>query len=319
VGYKQRPLTLPWTEGEAAHRYLWADNADAISRLYAGTPALKGDFTRTGKRTRRGALDDGLNSLQRYYLNNFIDADRQEGMDLLVGSVEFDVAMPPSSTMFDDDEGGDGVGRMTDESSRLLMLQELEKRSSKRRGYDGTHARIKVKTGETFGGSGSDGKQGRTNRWMPKDLHYHMKHEAHWSRSPLSAASREENLDAPTSSDYLLQVTSSAAGDEDPLSVNDDSMNMVRSSLVIGDSPWWVVSSSDRDDDDNCNRAVDAGNGVSMQKKLGQKILLGVASKRVVVLSLLLLFRIAPVLVAALILTVVATCGLSQSSAHDHD
>ncbi|KAL3758380.1 hypothetical protein ACHAWU_005050 [Discostella pseudostelligera] len=319
VGYKQRPLTLPWTEGEAAHRYLWADNADAISRLYAGTPALKGDFTRTGKRTRRGALDDGLNSLQRYYLNNFIDADRQEGMDLLVGSVEFDVAMPPSSTMFDDDEGGDGVGRMTDESSRLLMLQELEKRSSKRRGYDGTHARIKVKTGETFGGSGSDGKQGRTNRWMPKDLHYHMKHEAHWSRSPLSAASREENLDAPTSSDYLLQVTSSAAGDEDPLSVNDDSMNMVRSSLVIGDSPWWVVSSSDRDDDDNCNRAVDAGNGVSMQKKLGQKILLGVASKRVVVLSLLLLFRMAPVLVAALILTVMATCGLSQSSAHDHD
>ena len=41
VGYKQRPLTLPWMEGEAAHRYLWADNADAISRLYAGTPALK--------------------------------------------------------------------------------------------------------------------------------------------------------------------------------------------------------------------------------------------------------------------------------------
>ena len=66
-----------------------ADNADHISRLYAGTPALKGDFTRTGKRTRRGALDDGVNSLQRYYVNNFIDADRQEGMDLLVGDAEF--------------------------------------------------------------------------------------------------------------------------------------------------------------------------------------------------------------------------------------
>jgi hypothetical protein len=318
VGYKQRPLTLPWTEGEAAHRYLWADNADAISRLYAGTPALKGDFTRTGKRTRRGALDDGLNSLQRYYLNNFIDADRQEGMDLLVGSVEFDVAMPISSTMSGDDEDGDGVGRMTDESSRLLMLQELEKRSSKRRGYDGTHARIKVKTGETFGGNGSDGKQSSTNRWMPKDLHYLMKHEAYWSRSPLSAASLEENLDAPTSSDYLLQVTSSAAGDEVPVSDNDDAIKMVRSSLMTGDSPWWVVSSSDRDDDDNCNRAVDAGNGRSMQE-LGQKILLGIASKRVVVLSLLLLFRMSPVLVAALILTVVATSGLSQSSARDHD
>jgi hypothetical protein len=256
--------------------------------------------------------------LQRYYLNNFIDADRQEGMDLLVGSVEFDVAMPISSTMSGDDEGGDGVGRMTDESSRLLMLQELEKRSSKRRGYDGTHARIKVKTGETFGGNGSDGKQSSTNRWMPKDLHYLMKHEAYWSRSPLSAASLEENLDAPTSSDYLLQVTSSAAGDEVPVSDNDDAIKMVRSSLMTGDSPWWVVSSSDRDDDDNCNRAVDAGNGRSMQE-LGQKILLGIASKRVVVLSLLLLFRMSPVLVAALILTVVATSGLSQSSARDHD
>jgi len=27
-------------------------------------------------------MNDGANSLQRYYLNNFIDADRQEGMDL---------------------------------------------------------------------------------------------------------------------------------------------------------------------------------------------------------------------------------------------
>ncbi|KAL7553464.1 hypothetical protein ACHAWF_016762, partial [Thalassiosira exigua] len=31
VGYKQQPLKLPWSEGEAAHRHLWADNADAIS------------------------------------------------------------------------------------------------------------------------------------------------------------------------------------------------------------------------------------------------------------------------------------------------
>lgn len=38
VGFKQRPLCLPWDEGESAHRHLWADNADAISRLYAGTP-----------------------------------------------------------------------------------------------------------------------------------------------------------------------------------------------------------------------------------------------------------------------------------------
>lgn len=90
VAYKRKMLTLPWNTGEVAHRLIWADNADAISRLYAGTPALKGDFTRTGRRTKRGALDDGVNSVTRFYLNNFLDADRQEGMDLLTGYTQFE-------------------------------------------------------------------------------------------------------------------------------------------------------------------------------------------------------------------------------------
>ena len=92
VAFKRKMVTLPWNTGELAHRLLWADNADAISRLYAGTPALKGDFTRTGKRTKRGALDDGVNSVTRFYLNNFLDADRQEGMDLLTGYAQFDTS-----------------------------------------------------------------------------------------------------------------------------------------------------------------------------------------------------------------------------------
>jgi phosphatidylinositol 4-phosphatase len=65
TAFRKNPLTLPWKSGEVAHRHLWADNADAISRLYSGTAALKRDFTRTGKRTKKGALDDGMNSLQR--------------------------------------------------------------------------------------------------------------------------------------------------------------------------------------------------------------------------------------------------------------
>jgi hypothetical protein len=89
VAYKSNTLQLPFVEGEMAHRFLWADNADAISRLYAGTPALKGDYTRTGRRTKRGALDDGMNSLTRYYINNFSDADRQEGIDLMTCTVPF--------------------------------------------------------------------------------------------------------------------------------------------------------------------------------------------------------------------------------------
>ena len=97
--FQATSTVIPWESGEKAHRFLWADNADAISRLYAGTPALKGDFTRTGERTKRGALNDGVNSLQRYYLNNFLDADRQEGMDLMVGYLDFSTVDDPSDNM----------------------------------------------------------------------------------------------------------------------------------------------------------------------------------------------------------------------------
>jgi hypothetical protein len=46
---------------------LWADNGDAISRQYASTAAMKGDFTRTRKRNYRGALTDMGISISRFY------------------------------------------------------------------------------------------------------------------------------------------------------------------------------------------------------------------------------------------------------------
>lgn len=65
---------------------VWADNADMISIQYSGTGALKTDFTRTGKRTYLGALRDGINSLTRYYKNNFTDGFRQDALDLFHGN-----------------------------------------------------------------------------------------------------------------------------------------------------------------------------------------------------------------------------------------
>jgi hypothetical protein len=44
---------------------------------HAGSGALKTDFTRTGTRTFAGMLRDGVNSLQRYYLNNYADGFNQ--------------------------------------------------------------------------------------------------------------------------------------------------------------------------------------------------------------------------------------------------
>ncbi|KRY49789.1 Nodal modulator 1 [Trichinella britovi] len=48
---------------ESIYRNLWADNGDACSVQYAGTAALKSDFTRTGKRTFAGLAQDGYNAL----------------------------------------------------------------------------------------------------------------------------------------------------------------------------------------------------------------------------------------------------------------
>lgn len=64
----------------------WADNADALSIQYAGTPALKTDFTRTGERTYAGIMRDGLNSATRYVSNNYLDSYRQDSIDLLLGN-----------------------------------------------------------------------------------------------------------------------------------------------------------------------------------------------------------------------------------------
>ncbi|XP_044738876.1 phosphatidylinositol-3-phosphatase SAC1 [Chrysoperla carnea] len=71
---------------EMLFKAVWSDNADIVSIQYSGTGALKTDFTRTGKRTRMGLVKDGVNSLTRYYKNNFRDGFRQDSIDLFLGN-----------------------------------------------------------------------------------------------------------------------------------------------------------------------------------------------------------------------------------------
>jgi len=78
-------LRSPFAAFEAAFCALWADNADAVSRLYSGTGALKTDFTRTGARTLRGLLADGANSAERFVVNNLRDGANQDAWDLFLG------------------------------------------------------------------------------------------------------------------------------------------------------------------------------------------------------------------------------------------
>jgi len=72
---------------EEIFREAWTNNANVISILYSGTPALKTDFTWTGKRTRKGAVDDGVNSLKWFYINQFTDGYNQDCLDFLTSKI----------------------------------------------------------------------------------------------------------------------------------------------------------------------------------------------------------------------------------------
>ena len=73
---------------EFLFRNLWADNADVVSGAYSGTGAMKTDVTRTGTRTKLGALQDGRIGVTRYFLNNFLDGPRQDSYDLFLGAYQ---------------------------------------------------------------------------------------------------------------------------------------------------------------------------------------------------------------------------------------
>ena len=67
------------------HSTLWADNGDALSKIYAGTGALRSSFTRHGKMSLAGALADARKSATRLYMTNFVDKGRQAIVDTLLG------------------------------------------------------------------------------------------------------------------------------------------------------------------------------------------------------------------------------------------
>lgn len=73
----------------AEHRVLWADNGDALSKIYAGTGALNTTYTRTGnaKKTFGSFLSDAAKSAGRMYINNFQDKSKQNVIDALLGNM----------------------------------------------------------------------------------------------------------------------------------------------------------------------------------------------------------------------------------------
>jgi len=72
---------------EAKYKELWADNGDLLSIAYAGTNAMKGDFTRYGKKSLKGTIIDGKLTMTRYFINAFKDGYNQDCHDLFLGKV----------------------------------------------------------------------------------------------------------------------------------------------------------------------------------------------------------------------------------------
>ena len=77
---------------------MWSDNADQMSLFYSSSYSLKTDYTRyflinksfirTGKRTMIGAVKDGMNSIIRYFNNNFCDGYFEDCIHLALNEVE---------------------------------------------------------------------------------------------------------------------------------------------------------------------------------------------------------------------------------------
>lgn len=63
-------------------------NADLISVLYSGTPAMKTDFTLLGKRTVKGTVMDLVYGVKRWFLGNFYDSYTQDMIDVSVGKLK---------------------------------------------------------------------------------------------------------------------------------------------------------------------------------------------------------------------------------------
>ncbi|KAL7623030.1 hypothetical protein AAE478_006709 [Parahypoxylon ruwenzoriense] len=84
---------------------LWADNGDAISKQYASTAAMKGDYTRTRKRDYRGMVNDLGLSLTRFYNGMVNDYFSQAAIDFFLGNVSSMVLDEFEATMMSKDPG----------------------------------------------------------------------------------------------------------------------------------------------------------------------------------------------------------------------
>ena len=88
ISPKKDDISINFKEGfETKFKNIWADNGDHVSLAYSGTGAMKSDFVRTGKRSLLGALNDGILTTRRLFINNFRDGYNQDCHDYFLGNL----------------------------------------------------------------------------------------------------------------------------------------------------------------------------------------------------------------------------------------
>lgn len=108
---------------------LWADNGDSISKQYASTAAMKGDFTRAGKRELQGALKDMGISISRFYNGQVLYFGCPVVITPSISNVgwiclEFDIVSPPLLT------GHTALSMIISAKQRSISFWETSPRSS---------------------------------------------------------------------------------------------------------------------------------------------------------------------------------------------
>ncbi|CAN8105922.1 unnamed protein product [Discula destructiva] len=107
---------------------LWADNGDAISKQYASTSAMKGDYTRTKQRNYRGALTDAGLGLTRFYNGMVNDFFLQATIDFLLGNVTSDVFEEFEANMMTKDPSM-SIQKMRDQAIELCQKRVVSDES----------------------------------------------------------------------------------------------------------------------------------------------------------------------------------------------
>lgn len=122
----QRHSLIPKPEFQRQFNHLWADNGDFISRQYASTDALKGDYTRTSKRNYKGLLNDAMLTMSRYYSGYISDYFKQCFIDYVLGHSKEDVFEEFESTLdvLDPNQIMDDLNKQN--SQLAIIMEQLE-------------------------------------------------------------------------------------------------------------------------------------------------------------------------------------------------